>query len=104
MLVRLKIPLDMLERNKHNSLMNRLTSGQRDASTARDFITDLAGRLRNRVQLTTDGLKLYLNAVEDAFGGNIDYAMLVKIYGIDPRLLDTGLETEPGAASRKRSE
>ena len=59
--------------------------GQRDASTARDFISDLAGRLRNRVQLTTDGLKLYLNAVEGAFGDDIDYAMLVKVYGIDPQ-------------------
>jgi len=59
--------------------------GQRDAATARDFITDLAGRLRNRVQLTTDGLKLYLNAVDSAFGDDIDYAMLVKVYGIDPQ-------------------
>jgi hypothetical protein len=41
----------------------------------------LAGRLRNRVQLTTDGHKAYLSAVEDAFGSNIDYAMLVKLYG-----------------------
>jgi hypothetical protein len=41
----------------------------------------LRGRLANRVQLTTDGLKIYLNAIEDAFGSDIDYAMLVKIYG-----------------------
>jgi hypothetical protein len=41
---------------------------------------DLAERLANRVQLTTDGHKAYLQAVEDAFGGDIDYAMLVKLY------------------------
>jgi len=55
--------------------------GMRDASTARSFVEDLAGRLANRIQLTTDGLKLYLNAVKSAFGYDIDYAMLVKIYG-----------------------
>lgn len=55
--------------------------GMRDASTARAFIEDLAGRLANRVQLTTDGLKLYLKAVKQAFGYDVDYAMLVKIYG-----------------------
>lgn len=42
---------------------------------------DLAGRLANRVQLTTDGHKAYLEAVEAAFGANIDFAQLVKIYG-----------------------
>jgi hypothetical protein len=40
---------------------------------------DLAGRLKNRVQLTTEGYRVYLNAVESAFGSEIDYAMLVKI-------------------------
>jgi len=55
--------------------------GARDAATAYDFMQDLAGRLATRVQLTTDGHKPYLSAVEDAFGADIDYAMLVKIYG-----------------------
>lgn len=55
--------------------------GKRDAHAAYDFITDLAGRLANRVQLTTDGYRPYLEAVEAAFGSEIDYAMLVKIYG-----------------------
>ena len=45
---------------------------------------DLAGRLAKRVQLTTDGHKAYLNAVEDAFGSEIDFAQLVKIYGNVP--------------------
>jgi len=55
--------------------------GDRGPESAYMFMTDLAGRLRNRVQLTSDGLKVYLNAVESAFGANIDYAMLIKIYG-----------------------
>jgi IS1 family transposase len=54
--------------------------GNRDARSARIFIEDLAGRLKSRIQLTTDGLKVYLNAVEDAFGADIDYAMLHKVY------------------------
>lgn len=52
----------------------------RDAQSAYYFIHDLSARLANRVQLTTDGHKAYLSAVDDAFGGDIDYAMLDKIY------------------------
>jgi len=55
--------------------------GDRDASAAYHFMHDLAGRLAHRVQLTTDAHKPYLSAVEDAFGTEIDYAQLVKIYG-----------------------
>lgn len=55
--------------------------GRRDARAAYEFISDLASRLANRVQLTTDGHRPYLEAVEGAFGSEIDYAMLVKIYG-----------------------
>lgn len=55
--------------------------GNRTAASANAFIGDLASRLANRVQLTTDGLRLYIEAVEDAFGGDIDYAMLIKTYG-----------------------
>jgi hypothetical protein len=54
--------------------------GRRDAFTGRAFILDLASRLAHRVQLTSDGHKVYLEAVEGAFGAEIDYAMLVKIY------------------------
>lgn len=64
-----------------SKLMISWRLGARDGVTAYEFIQDLAGRLANRVQLTTDGHKPYLAAVEDAFGGDIDYAMLVKIYG-----------------------
>jgi IS1 family transposase len=55
--------------------------GKRDAEYGNAFMLDLATRLKNRVQLTTDGHKVYLNAVENAFGCEIDYAMLVKVYG-----------------------
>ena len=54
--------------------------GRRDAATGHAFMLDLASRLSNRVQLTTDGHKVYLEAVEGAFGNDIDYAMLVKMY------------------------
>ncbi len=57
--------------------------GKRDAGTAYEFMQDLASRLANRIQLTTDGHRAYLQAVEDAFGANIDYAMLVKLYSGD---------------------
>jgi IS1 family transposase len=55
--------------------------GKRDGLAAFEFISDLASRLSSRVQLTTDGHKPYLEAVEAAFGSEIDYAMLIKIYG-----------------------
>ena len=58
--------------------------GGRDGKDAWRFMKDLAGRLANRVQLTTDGHKAYLDAVESAFGSDIDYAMLVKMYGPEP--------------------
>ncbi len=57
--------------------------GGRDAGTATVFMRDLASRLANRVQLTSDGHAAYLHAVDDAFGNDIDYAMLVKLYGPD---------------------
>jgi IS1 family transposase len=58
--------------------------GGRDGDYAEAFMMDVASRLANRVQLTTDGLKAYLEAVEGAFGADIDYAMLVKLYGDAP--------------------
>jgi IS1 family transposase len=55
--------------------------GNRDGHTARRFVSDLASRLSHRVQITTDSHRPYLQAVEDAFGGDVDYAMLHKVYG-----------------------
>lgn len=56
----------------------------RDSDSAIIIMDDLASRLANRVQMTTDGHKAYLEAVEGAFGSDIDYAMLVKLYGATP--------------------
>jgi IS1 family transposase len=58
--------------------------GKRDSLFARAFIDDLASRLSHRVQLTTDGHRAYLEAIESAFGADIDYAMLIKLYGPEP--------------------
>lgn len=55
--------------------------GTRDADSAAQFMRDLASRLRYRVQLTSDGHRGYLTAVEEAFGADVDYSQLIKIYG-----------------------
>jgi transposase-like protein len=68
--------------------------GLRDAENAYEFINDLKNRLANRVQITTDGHKMYLEAVEQAFGRDVDYAMLVKMYGQDS-------EPEKSATARR---
>lgn len=56
----------------------------RSAKSARAFIDDLASRMKNRIQLTSDGYRGYLEAVEMTFGADVDYAMLVKLYGDSP--------------------
>jgi hypothetical protein len=58
--------------------------GGRDGEYAMAFMDDLQSRLANRVQLTSDGHRAYLEAVEGAFGGDVDYAQLVKLYGAVP--------------------
>jgi IS1 family transposase len=58
--------------------------GRRNAETALPFMHDLASRLTSRVQLTTDGWHAYLEATDSAFGTDIDYARLIKVYGSDP--------------------
>lgn len=79
--------------------------GDRGAGVAYEFMQDVASRLRHRIQLTSDGHRVYLDAVEDAFGADIDYAMLKKIYGEDPqpekryspaKILSTQLEVIKG--------
>jgi IS1 family transposase len=54
--------------------------GQRDLATAADFVNDLAKRVKGRVQVTTDALKTYVNVIEDAFGSEVDFAHLHKVY------------------------
>ncbi len=84
--------------------------GKREAAYAYQFMQDLAGRICNRFQLTTDGHHIYLNAVENAFGSEIDYAMLVKVYGApaEPetryspgRIIDTQLSVITGRPDPK---
>jgi IS1 family transposase len=58
--------------------------GSRDAGCATEFMQDIASRLVNRIQLTTDGHKMYLSAVEEGFQGQVDFAQLIKIYGAAP--------------------
>ena len=55
--------------------------GDRDNATARAFVSDVGSRMRNRVQISTDGLRAYVEAVENAFGAEVDYALIVKTYG-----------------------
>jgi IS1 family transposase len=62
--------------------------GKRDWQTAKLFVDDLAGRLANRVQLTTDGNRLYLGAIKTAFGNDVDYAVLMKVYGGSSRAFE----------------
>jgi IS1 family transposase len=54
--------------------------GKRDSVTANAFVADVASRMANRVQISTDGLRSYVEAVEQAFGSNVDYAQIVKIF------------------------
>src|SRR4051794_27776888 len=67
-----------------SKLVASWTCGRRDADTAYEFMHDLKSRLATRVQLTTDGLHAYLEATDSAFGTEIDYARLIKVYGSDP--------------------
>ena len=55
--------------------------GSRDLQTATEFMQDLAGRMKNRIQLTTDGHRVYLDAVDNAFGSEVDFSQLIKLYG-----------------------
>jgi IS1 family transposase len=73
--------------------------GSREAECAYEFIQDVASRLANRVQLTTDGHKAYLNAVEEAFGADVDYAMLVKLYSETPDLKGPERKYSPGVCT-----
>jgi IS1 family transposase len=64
-----------------SKLMLSYLCGGRDASWAKKFMEDLASRLTTRIQITTDGHRAYAEAVEGAFGMDVDYAMLIKLYG-----------------------
>lgn len=70
-----------LRSNADSKLVVSYLIGARDAGYAYEFMQDVKSRLTSRVQLTTDGLKAYLDAVDGTFGESIDYAMLIKTYG-----------------------
>ena len=67
--------------DSENKMIISWLVGGRDSDYTLEFMDDLKSQLANRVQLTTDSHKAYLEAVEDAFGGDVDYAMLIKLYG-----------------------
>jgi len=77
--------------------------GARDAEYALAFMDDLRQRITNRVQLTTDGHSAYLQAVEEAFGADVDYAQLVKLYGTAPEALQ-GRYSPPVCIGARKSE
>lgn len=60
--------------------------GERNGAAAFDFMHDLAGRLMDRIHLTTDGLAAYIDAVIENFGEDVDYFQLIKLFGNDPKL------------------
>src|SRR5947209_12002199 len=78
--------------------------GGRDAEFALMLMDDLRGRLANRVQLTTDGHRAYLQAVEEAFGADVDYGMLVKLYGEPPSSPEAARRYSPSDCVGTRTE
>jgi IS1 family transposase len=78
--------------------------GGRDAEYALMLMDDLRGRLVNRVQLTTDGHKAYLQAVEEAFGADVDYSMLIKLYGEPPSSPEAARRYSPSDCVGTRTE
>jgi IS1 family transposase len=72
-----------------SKLMVSYLCGGRDAEWASQFMEDLASRVSTRIQITTDGHRAYAQAVEGAFGMDVDYAMLIKLYGESPDNPDT---------------
>ncbi len=76
--------------------------GGRDSEYAIEFMDDVASRLANRVQMTTDGHRAYLEAVEGAFGGDVDYAQLIKLYGAAPESMKGRYSPAECTGTRKR--
>lgn len=68
----------------HTKLVPSWRIGDRSGETATEFVCDLSKRLANRVQVTSDGHRAYLEAIEAAFGADVDYAQLIKLYGDAP--------------------
>ncbi len=81
--------------------MPTYTVGKRDATTAHAFVNDLSSRLANRVQLSSDALNLYVDAVEMSFGADVDYAQIVKSYEAEP--ISPGRYSPPKVASMTKT-
>lgn len=75
--------------------------GKRDAMNTNAFVSDVAARLRNRVQISTDGLRMYVEAINAAFGENVDYAQVVKTYEADA--IGPGRYSPPKVASTEKT-
>jgi IS1 family transposase len=76
--------------------------GKRDADTTKDFVADVAARMRNRVQISTDGLRTYIDAIRDSFGPeNVDYAQIVKHYEAEP--IGPGRYSPPKVSSTEKT-
>jgi IS1 family transposase len=75
--------------------------GKRDLPTAMAFVADLADRLASRVQISSDGLRAYVWAIERAFGSNVDYAQIVKSYEVEP--VGPGRYSPPKVTSAERT-
>ena len=77
--------------------------GKRDNATANAFVGDIASRMRNRVQISTDGLKAYVSAIESAFGADVDYAQIIKNYGNEQVINNRRYSAPEFVASEKRT-
>jgi len=75
--------------------------GKRDAVNTNAFVSDVAARLKNRVQISTDGLRMYVEAIDAAFGANVDYAQVVKTYEADA--IGPGRYSPPKVASTEKT-
>lgn len=82
-------------------LVPTLLVGKRDAANTDAFIADVAARLRDRVQISTDGLRLYASAIARAFGGNVDYAQIVKSY--EAEAIGPGRYSPPKVTSNEKT-
>lgn len=82
-----------------SKLMVAYAVGDRDQEKAREFMFDLAGRLANRVQITTDGFGAYLKAVGDAFAADVDYARLIKLFGEPKGVTSPERKYSPGVCT-----
>ena len=75
--------------------------GKRDAQNTNAFVSDVAARMRNRVQISTDGLRMYVEAVNAAFGDNVDYAEIIKSYEADA--IGLGRYSPPKVSSTEKT-